>query len=263
MFALAAIPAILSLFLRRLLPESPRWLARQADLSTNGPPSAGAERAQPASERMLARMRARLALLGSHPLWLDFFGPGARRRTLCLWTVSFAAFFLAYGMIVWLPDWGRGFSAPTLLATIHLAGLAGALAAAVIIDRTGRRPLLAACFAGAAFSLGALWLQWPGPAEWLPLFSSLGCFFAGGTVTGALLYSAELYPTRIRALGAGVAAAWTRIAWLAGLFITGAAIPGEPALLLPILAAIAALAAALTALFAVETSGRALEDISP
>ena len=80
---------------------------------------------------------------------------------------------------------------------------------------------------------------------------------------GAYLYTPELYPTRARAMGVGIATAWLRLASMIGPTVVGLMIGGGLENVFLAFGVIAALAAAITALFAVETKNRVLEEVSP
>ena len=88
-------------------------------------------------------------------------------------------------------------------------------------------------------------------------------FFVSTINIGVYLYTPELYPTRVRALGVGTATAWLRFASMIGPTVVGMMIAsGLPAVFVTF-AAVAAVAAVVTGLFAVETKGRVLEEASP
>jgi putative MFS transporter len=85
------------------------------------------------------------------------------------------------------------------------------------------------------------------------------------TITFSLyLYSAELYPTRLRAVGTGFGSAWLRAGSSIGPIMVGAIMAGLG--MQYVFAAFAAVALAgglVTVFFAIETKGRVLEELSP
>nr|BFE95822.1 hypothetical protein GCM10020185_63580 [Pseudomonas brassicacearum subsp. brassicacearum] len=85
------------------------------------------------------------------------------------------------------------------------------------------------------------------------------------TVTFSLyLYSAELYPTRLRALGTGLGSAWLRLGSATGPLVVGLTVTNVGAhYVFGIFAVILIITGCVTALFAVETKGRILEELSP
>jgi putative MFS transporter len=80
---------------------------------------------------------------------------------------------------------------------------------------------------------------------------------------GVYLYTPELYPTRVRALGVGAATAWLRFASMIGPTVVGMMLAGGLPSVFVTFAAVAAIAAVTTGLFAIETKGRVLEEASP
>ena len=92
---------------------------------------------------------------------------------------------------------------------------------------------------------------------------TIAYFFISTINIGVYLYTPELYPTRVRALGVGTATAWLRFASMLGPILVGRLISsGLPAVFVAFAAA-AAIAAVITGTFAVETKGRVLEEASP
>jgi putative MFS transporter len=78
------------------------------------------------------------------------------------------------------------------------------------------------------------------------------------------LYSAELYPTRLRAVGTGFGSAWLRAGSSIGPILVGTIVADLG--IQYVFAAFAAVALAgglVTLLFAIETKGRVLEELSP
>lgn len=78
------------------------------------------------------------------------------------------------------------------------------------------------------------------------------------------LYTPELYPTRMRALASGVGTAWYRLGvtiapTMVGLIVSRYSLPDA----FLMFGGVAAFAAIVTSLFAVETKGRVLEEVSP
>ncbi len=95
-------------------------------------------------------------------------------------------------------------------------------------------------------------------------FAALG-YAAVQTITFSLyLYSAELYPTRIRAIGTGLGSAWLRLGSACGPLLVGAVIAGLGIrYVFAAFAAVLLAGAAVTWRFALETKGKSLEQLSP
>jgi MFS transporter, putative metabolite:H+ symporter len=85
------------------------------------------------------------------------------------------------------------------------------------------------------------------------------------TITFSLyLYSAEIYPTRLRAIGTGVGSAWLRLGSSSGPILVGWIIAAFGIqYVFGVFACVVLVGAVVTALFATETKGRALEELSP
>ena len=84
--------------------------------------------------------------------WSDLFGPTYLRRTLVVWVIWFAAYFINYGLVIWLTTIFRTvFKLPLDLSLrygliIQAAGFVGTLICALTIDHVGRRPYFAGSF---------------------------------------------------------------------------------------------------------------------
>ncbi len=278
MFYLGALPAFLALALRALLPESPRWLAARGRNAEAETAMALIEaETQKATGQPLPPPQPVVSTLDKPPSWSDLFGPLYLRRTLTVWVIWFAAYFVNYGLSAWLPTIYRTVFALPLDVSLRyglitqVMGLIGTLICALMIDRVGRRPWFALCFAAAAVALAAL-AMYPTPtAEQALICVTIAYLFLSTINIGLYLYTPELYPTRVRALGVGTATAWLRLASMIGPSVVGmiigtrltpAQVPDVPKVFLAF-AAVAAVAAVITGLFAVETKGRVLEEASP
>jgi putative MFS transporter len=95
------------------------------------------------------------------------------------------------------------------------------------------------------------------------LLVAFSYLFIAANATLLYLYTPEIYPTRIRAFGVGIATAWLRIAstvapLLVPLVLNGYGIRGVVAL-----SGTVALLGAAASLLATETAGIALEELSP
>jgi putative MFS transporter len=202
--------------------------------------------------------------------WSDLFGDLYLRRTLVIWVCWFATYFANYGLTTWLPTLYQsvfklslnealtyGLAAPT-------AGLATSLACALLIDTVGRRIWFAAAFAGAAVGFLTLWWIGPTTAERVLVISTLAYMCISTLSLALYLYTAELYPTRVRALGTSTGTAWLRLASILGPQVVGFIIAGGGLGNVFLVFGLVVLVASVTvALFAVETKARVLEEISP
>jgi MFS transporter, putative metabolite:H+ symporter len=270
MFAIGALPGLLALQLRRLLPESPRWLAVHGRHSEAEAAMAYIEsETQKATGEPLPPVKPVVSTLEKPASLADLFGPLYLRRTLVVWVMWFCAYCVNYGLAIWLPTVYRTvFKLPleqslTYGLITQAVGLLGTLICALVIDHVGRRLWFACSFAAAAVALAALALYQAPTAEQVLTCMTIAYFFISSVNIGVYLYTPELYPTRVRAFAVGTATAWLRFASIIGPTVVGAMIAsGLPAVFLTF-AAVAGIAAAITGLFAVETKGRVLEEASP
>jgi putative MFS transporter len=270
MFVIGALPALLALVLRRLLPESPRWLAvRGRDAEAQAAMALIETETQKATGAPLPPVKPVVATSQKPASLGDLFGPFYLRRTLVVWVIWFAAYFVNYGLVIWLPTVYRTVYKLPLDVSLRYGlitqavGLLGTLICALTIDRIGRRPWFAVSFAAAALTLGALAL-YPAPTAGQVLtFMTIAYFFVSTINIGLYLYTPELYPTRVRALGVGASTAWLRFASMIGPTVVGMMLAGGLPSVFVTFAIVAAIAAVITGLFAVETKGRVLEEASP
>ena len=270
MFAIGALPGLLALLLRRLLPESPRWLAVRGRHSEAEAAMAYIEsETQKATGEPLPPVKPVVSTLEKPASLADLFGPLYMRRTLVVWVMWFCAYCVNYGLAIWLPTVYRTVFKLPLEQSLkyglitQAVGLLGTLICALVIDHVGRRLWFAWSFAAAAVALAALAVYQAPTAEQVLTCMTIAYFFISSVNIGVYLYTPELYPTRVRALAVGTATAWLRFASIIGPTVVGTMIAsGLPAVFLTF-AAVAGIAAAITGLFAVETKGRVLEEASP
>jgi putative MFS transporter len=100
----------------------------------------------------------------------------------------------------------------------------------------------------------------PSTATILLVFVSIGTFFMSSVAIGLNLYTAEIYPTRIRAFASSVGGAWQRVAAASGPIVVAYLLigPGLASIFL-YFGVVALIGAAVAAGWTVETSNRPLE----
>jgi len=211
--AVGAVPALYSAFIRFGLPESVRFLeqrGREAEAEIAVCRFESAAGIEPPESPVRAREQA-APVSGPADLWR----PGRRLHTASLWMVWFGVNFSYYGAFIWLPtllvasgmNLGRSFG---FTLVITLAQLPGYGVAAVLVERWGRRPTLSLFLAGSAGSAIAF-----GLADSTTTMVSGGMalsFFNLGAWGALYTITPEIYPTVLRATGAGWAAGFGRIA---------------------------------------------------
>ncbi|MBK3494577.1 MFS transporter [Viridibacillus sp. YIM B01967] len=191
---LTAIPAVYAIYLRIHLPDSPQFTAKK-DVARS---------------------------IGQNIK--DVWSKKYARRTLMLWIVWFTVVFSYYGMFLWLPSVMviKGFSLITsfkYVLIMTLAQLPGYFTAAWLIERAGRKFVLATYLIGTAVSALVF-----GNAESIGILLVSGMFlsFFNLGAWGALYaYTPEQYPTVIRGTGAGMAASVGRLGGIFGPLLVG------------------------------------------
>ena len=263
-FVVAALPALYVAYLRSALPESPRYLAQRGRIAEADAIVRRVERAGGGALLTLgaAVAPARSARTGIGELW----SPALAKRTAMLWILWFGIVFTYYGIFLYVPSLlaARGLSEVRsneffFLSTI--AQIPGYFSAAWLVERWGRKPTLVTYLLGtaaAAFLFGNA-----GTGTDAFIYIALLSFFNLGAWAIVYTYSPELYPTAIRATGAGIAAAVGRIGGIIGPFLTPVLVPtlgqsGVFALFMVVLV----VTALNVWLLAEETKGRSLEEIS-
>jgi putative MFS transporter len=264
---IGAAPAVLAVLAWRMTPESPRFLlamGRRAEaeaLVREIEEKHGVR--LPLPEQQLARKNA-------NP-WRnlrELLGPTFRRRSLMLWATWLIMLASFNGPIILLPSMltAAGASEELAARTSLIAALfmlPTLVLSLFVIDRVGRRPLMVASLLIAM--LGSFGLALLGSPIWIVLSSgalAAGVLGAWPTILG---YSAELYPTRLRATAAGWAGAVSRLGGVGAPLIIGALLQssgGDRRLPMLIIAALLLVAALLVAISGEETRGRTLEELS-
>src|SRR5204863_8165110 len=103
---------------------------------------------------------------------------------------------------------------------LNVGSLVGYLSFGPLADRYGRRAIFALMCVGSLFMLPITFLTPRAYEHVLLLLPMLG-FFNNGIFSGFPIYLPELYPTRIRATGAGFCFNIGRVFAAAGPFLTG------------------------------------------
>ncbi len=272
MFILGTIPALLAIPLRRLMPESPRWLAQRVSLAAADQATIGIERAVLASGvRELAPLPDNIPAISTKPARIaELFDPSYRWRTFSVWALCFCYASISTAMGAWLPTIYRTIYKLPLASALQYslatasASFLGACVGIFFIDRLGRRK----CFL-IAFLLGSLPMAYlglttvPSSAVEVMVLTSLGNFMLAWLIPGFYVYMPEIYPTRMRALGAGVGSSWFRIATIVSPTVIGFLLSTTTiAAVFLFFAGIGLFGAAVVYFFVIETKGRVLEDIS-
>lgn len=280
-FALGAVLGIAILFVRRHVPESPRWLVLHGRAEE-------AERIVSAIEAEVAREHGTLAPVADH-LTVNAgarLGVGAVLHTLLrvypqrtvLGLSLFVGQAFLYNAIFFtqalvLTKFFRVEDAAVGLFVIPLAvgNFVGPLALGVLFDRIGRRPMIAGSFIASGLLLvgtGLLFRANALDATTLTACWTIVFFFASAAASSAYLTVSEIFPLEIRALAIAIFyAVGTGIGGIIGPVLFGAAIErgtvGAVVNGYYIGAALMIAAGVVEIVIGVDAAQRSLEEIAP
>ena len=242
-FLAGALPAALLFFIRRTVRESERWMATQD----------GDAAPRFTLVQIFERTLRRDTLVGSALASIANFG---------FWGVSAWVPALIQNRIAADPSLAAGMSVSSYVSVaimiLTLGSLPGYALVAVLADWWGRKAMFAVFFTGAALSAPMIFL---GPwtlSQMLLLLPFLG-FFTLGIYAGFPIYLPELFPTHLRATGAGLCFNIGRVVSAAGPFLTGVVVlyTGSFEYAISVLSGVYLLGP-VTLLFARETKGQVL-----
>lgn len=263
LLASTALTVVIVYWIRRHVPESPRFLA-----------AAGRSDEVDAVLRQVAQVNGRpvpaatvTAGQRSKPAPLTaLWGPRFRRTTAMLWVAWFCIALGYYGIFTWLPaiflELGFDFLATYQYTFIlALAQVPGYFSAAWLIERWGRRLTLAVYLAASAVCTYAFTVA--ATTAGIVTAASMMSFFALGGWGALYAYTPELYPTDIRATGVGWASGQTRIAGALAPLVGGFLLPISLVAALSVYAVAFAVGGGVVAALGPETRDLPLTDRTP
>jgi putative MFS transporter len=264
-FLLGVAPALLILPIRRFVPESPRFLItkgrfgeaeRSVRWIADGTPLPALDRQVPEPPESPVSARVR-----------DLLRPPQLRSTAVAMTMTFLWSFGFFGTVLWLPTLLVLAKFPltqVLWYTIgfQLSAIAGRLAALVVVDRLGRKPVIVT--AGVAAAALALVFGLSGSLHWLVVVGFLLSFCQDGGMSGVVPYTPELYATPLRATGVGWTIGAGRVAGLLAPLLVGTlASGGATYAIFAVFSACYAGSAIVVAALGTETNGTAFRHRAP
>ena len=186
-----------------------------------------------------------------------------------LWALAFGGAFINLGFAAWMPTIYRtAFKVPLRTALMYgmfssaIVVISNALSA-FLVDRTGRRAWYAGSFFLCTIPFFFIWYIAPANARTLMLMALCATMCVASPMGVTTLYMGEIYPTRMRALGSSVSRVVQATATILSPMLIGFIFQGYG--VYPIFAmfgAVALVVGFVALLFAVETRGRVLEEVS-
>ncbi|HEY2236071.1 MAG TPA: MFS transporter, partial [Candidatus Angelobacter sp.] len=181
-FFVGVLPALVTLWIRKSVPESKMWQQHRDQMSAKAPFS-------------------------------EVFSPAFRKQTTFLLLLNIFGLFAWWGLFSWMPPYltlpvekgGRGLSmmnTTTLLVTLNLVGMfPGYLCYGWFADKLGRKRsliLYTLCAAGLIPLYAAARTPWI-----ILILGAFVGFFGTGFFAGSGIIGSELFPTRVRARALG------------------------------------------------------------
>ncbi len=268
-FLLGAAPALYVFHIFRWIPESVRYLLNKGKKEEAEAIVCRIERScgvSPLAESVPDVVEEPEVPQGRSS-FRELLRPAFLKRTLMLWCLWFGIVYSYYGIFTWLPSLmvTHGFTQIKSFEYVMLmtvAQLPGYIAAAYCVERLGRKATLVGFLVSCALC-AYFFGQGGSVAEVL----AWGCgmsFFNLGAWGVVYSYTPELYPTSIRAMGSGWAAAIGRIGGILAPTLVGVLLArqGDFSDIFLMFTGVMVGVALIVAVFGPETKGLRLDEIS-
>jgi len=268
MFAIGAAPLLLLPVVAMVLPESPRWLARRGRVADAN--RALARLGAPGVKGVLTEDHVETVIKHERISPLELFAAAHRRDTFIILPLWLLSSVVVFGVVNWATTIHTSFyhvSHATALGFLAAAGICYLVLAPLVgslTDKLGRRTLGILCACVSVVALGTLTLFNPMTQPVPATLIHAGSIGLSVMVSMILYtYSAESFPTRVRATALGFFSSMNRLAAMFVPLLIGGVIKTTGSIQ-PVFVLFTVCAAAILLIFAFlvrETAGRSLEEI--
>src|ERR1700760_511066 len=264
---IGSVGAIIVLFVRLKLPESPRWLAQQGRVEE--------------ADRVMRAIEANVAAESGAPLpapeppvvedprkgsLAEIFNPTYRSRTIMLSVANFFQTIGFYGFANWVPTLliAKGIHISQTLEYSFIIACAYPLfplVSSLFADRIERKwQVCLSCLGIAVFGIA---FSFQTEAVPLIIIGTLQTMMNAWLSFSAHNYQSDLFPTRVRATAVGFVYSWSRFSTIFTGFFIAAILQrfGVPGVFLFVASAVAVVVLSI-GLFGPRTNHRSLEEIS-
>jgi putative MFS transporter len=272
LFIVGLVPAVLMIPLRVLMPESPRWLASKGRLEKADKIVSMLEREavkenKPLPEPVVRPVDPKATARSD---WRELFRGIYLKRTLMIWALWITVYMINNGLVTWLPTlYQQVFKLPLQTSLLYgwvtsAVGVVASVVCALYIDKVGRKRWYAIAFLLATVPFVILTALGATTATQVVILAPIAYAILQTIAFSLYLYSAEIYPTRLRAVGTGFGSAWLRAASSVGPLLVGFVVADLGIrYVFAAFAVVALIGGVVTMRYAIETKGRVLEELSP